>query len=226
MELLIVLRVLRRRWWLILLPVLAAAALTVPALLRPAAPASGGFSTEIRYSAMQRMDAIPRQEGDYQDIWRSAELTIDAFTDWVRAARFREEVAARAAELGTTVEAGAIRVAADNAISLGQIFLSYPDADALAVIQQAAIDVLRTRSADYFAQLGGVPADVTILEQGAIVPAPPPLTDRFAPIIRLALGLAAGIGLAFLVEYLDQTVRRREEVERVGLPVIASIPRR
>lgn len=225
MELLSVLRVIVRRWWIIALPVVVAAALTLPALLETGAPASGGFTTEIRYSAMQRMDAIPRQEGDYQDIWRSAELTIDAFTDWVRAGRFREEVAARAAELAITVESGSIGIAADNAASLGQLTISHSDAAVLTMLQQAAIDVLQTRSVDYFPQLGGIPADVTVLERGAVVAAPPPLTDRFAPFIRIGLGLLAGLGLAFLIEYLDQTVRRRDEIEEAGLPVLSSIPR-
>lgn len=224
MELLMMLRMLLRRWWLIALPTVVVAALTLPALL--ADPVSGGFSAEIRYSAIQRFDAIPRQEGDYQDIWRSAELTIDAFTDWVRAGSFREEVAQRAAELGAQVPAGSIRVTADNAASLGQIILGHDSADDLTVIQQAAIDVLQTRSDAYFPQLGGAPAEVAILERGAVTPVPPPLGDRFGPFVRIGLGLLAGLALAVLVEYLDQTIRRRDELERLGLPVIASIPRR
>jgi len=43
--------------------------------------------------------------------------------------------------------------------------------------------------------------------------------------LRLGLGLLAGIGLAFLAEYLDPTLRQREQVEALGLPIIASIPR-
>jgi len=31
--------------------------------------------------------------------------------------------------------------------------------------------------------------------------------------------------LAFLSEYLDPTVRRRQQVEEIGLPVIATLPR-
>lgn len=224
MELLLIWRMLLRRWWLILLPAAVVAALTLPALAD--ASASGGFSTEIRYSAMQRMDALPRPEGDYQDIWRSAELTIDAFTDWVRSSSFREEVARRAAELGVQVPAGSIGIAADNAASLGQILISYGDAAALEIIQRAAIDVLETRSAAYFPQLGGAPAQVAILERGSITPVPPPIGDRFAPLVRLGLGLLAGIALAVGVEFLDRTIRYRDELERLGLTVIASIPRR
>jgi capsular polysaccharide biosynthesis protein len=84
---------------------------------------------------------------------------------------------------------------------------------------------MQTRSSEYFAQLGGEPANVTILDRSPVVPAPPPLTDRFAPFLRVGLGLLAGVGLAFLAHYLDPVVRRREEIETLGLPIIAAIPR-
>jgi capsular polysaccharide biosynthesis protein len=51
------------------------------------------------------------------------------------------------------------------------------------------------------------------------------LTNRFAPLIRVGLGLLAGLGLAFLAHYLDPTLRRRDEVETLGLSVLASLPR-
>ena len=53
---------------------------------------------------------------------------------------------------------------------------------------------------------------------------PPPLSSRFDPIIRFGLGLAAGIALAFLFEYLDPTLRDRREVEAMGLRVLVEVP--
>jgi capsular exopolysaccharide synthesis family protein len=44
--------------------------------------------------------------------------------------------------------------------------------------------------------------------------------------LALAAGLALGIGLAFLRETLDDTIKSREEMERrLGAPVIAAVPR-
>jgi capsular polysaccharide biosynthesis protein len=37
--------------------------------------------------------------------------------------------------------------------------------------------------------------------------------------------LAAGLGLAVLAEYLDQTVRSTADVEALELPVLGEIPR-
>ncbi|OAT80997.1 capsular biosynthesis protein [Bacillus sp. MKU004] len=44
--------------------------------------------------------------------------------------------------------------------------------------------------------------------------------------IALVVGLLAGVGLAFLLEYLDNTVKTEQEVEKLlGLPVLGSITR-
>jgi capsular polysaccharide biosynthesis protein len=43
--------------------------------------------------------------------------------------------------------------------------------------------------------------------------------------LRILLALVAGLVVAFLLEYLDDTVRRREELEEMGLPVLVAIPR-
>ncbi len=228
MELLHVLRIFLRRWWLIAIPTLIAAAVTLPALFNRAPTAGGGFSTLINYSAAQSLEAIPRTEGDYQDIWLSSELTVNAFTDWVRGSRFKDEIGAALSETAgaEAYDPALLGISADNERSVGRIYLSYPDADLLALIAAAAIDVLQTRSQDYFAQLGGTPADVTILDQSPITAVPPPITDRFSPFLRIGLGLVAGIGLALLAHYLDPAVRRREDIESVGLVVLGSIPRR
>jgi capsular polysaccharide biosynthesis protein len=44
--------------------------------------------------------------------------------------------------------------------------------------------------------------------------------------LRLLLALAAGIALAFLADYLDDRVRGREDVERMGLRVVGEIPKK
>jgi hypothetical protein len=86
--------------------------------------------------------------------------------------------------------------------------------------------VLQTRSQAYFPQLGDQPAHFSLLDDPHIVSAPPPLTDRFAPLLQLALAFAGGVGLAFLVEYLDPTLRRADELEALGIRVIGSVPRK
>ncbi len=130
-----------------------------------------------------------------------------------------------AREKGAALSAAAISIAADNKRSVGQITLSYPDQATLATILEAAIEVLKTRAQDYFPQLGGQPARITILDVPQINATAAPIANRFAPLIRLGLAFLMGAGLAFLAEYLDPWIRRREQVEMLGLNVIDTLPR-
>ncbi|MGM0804988.1 MAG: YveK family protein [Bacillota bacterium] len=65
--------------------------------------------------------------------------------------------------------------------------------------------------------------------------APAVLKDNPSPIkpkpllniaIALVVGLMAGVGIAFLLEYLDNTIKTEEDIQKVlGLPVLGSIPK-
>jgi len=225
MELALFFRVLLRRWWLVLIPVIITTAVVLPSLLRDGLPASSGYTTMFRYSAAQP----PRSPISYEDQsyfpWLSAELTVDALTAWVQSSSYTEEIARQVAAQGIEIDPTQLRVAGDNIQAVGQVFLYWPDEAQLRLIADAATNVLQTRTQDYFPQLGGEPLQVTILDTPQITALPVPILNRLAPFVRIGLGLLAGIGLAFLVEYLDPTVRRREEVEALGLKVIAAIPR-
>lgn len=224
MELMQMIRIVLRRWWLVLIPVVIAGVWVAPDLLNRNV-AAGGFSTLIRYSAAQEYDALPPRDGDLQDLWLASELTVNALTAWVQTESFRREVVTQTAAQGLQIDANALGIAADNERSIGQLILAWPNSDELSVIANAAIAVLQNRSVDYFPQMGSTAPDVTILDAPQIVAAPPPLTNRFAPLIRIALGLLAGLGLTFLAHYLDPTLRRREDIETLGLPVLANLPK-
>jgi hypothetical protein len=183
-----------RWWWLVAIPTLIAAAFALPALLRNEAPASGGFTTRFSYSAAQNLEAIPRSEGDYQDIWLSSELTVNALTDWITSSSFADEISRRLGEQDVSIDAAALigRFASDNERSVGQVFISWADEVQLRQIADAAIWVLNNRNAAYFAQLGGIPATITLLDAPRIAPAPPPLVDRLGPVIRISIGFLGG----------------------------------
>ena len=226
MELMLILRVLLRRWYLVFIPTAIIAVVVAPDVFNQDPAVSGGYTTTIRYTAAQVLEAIPNRDGDYQDVWLASELTVNAFTDWVRTGKFAEEVALVTREANLDIDPATLSIAADNERSIGQIFINWGNEAELATIATAVITVLQTRNQDYFPQLGNTSAQVTLLDEPRITPAPVSLPNRFAPLLKLALGVLTGIGLAFLVEYLDATLRTREELESLGVPVIASIPRR
>ena len=215
-------RILFRRWWLIILPVVLSAVSAIPALIGDSTGATGGFTTQIRYSAAQRRN-MPDREGDYQDVWLASQHTVDALTDWVRTASFRGEIRDALGE--ATVSLDSLQIAADNVRSVGVVYMSHANHDSLGAIAETAMLVLSERSQRYFPQLGGEAAQVTILEPPALSAAPPALTSRLAPLIRLAVALLIGLALAFFAEFVDPTIYHAGDLRRMGMPLLGSIPK-
>lgn len=223
MELKLIWRMLRRRWWLILVPVVIAAVLTIPQFLNRGSAVSGGFAASFKYSAAQETSNLPNRDGDFQDVWLASEFVVNAFTDWVKSSSFRGELAAM---LGDDVDLSQLDIQADNDRSIGQVFLSHPDAEQLEVIASAAITILSTRNQDYFPHLGGQSAIVTLVDAPVVVPQQPSLPNRFAPLIQLGVALLGGIVLAVIAEYLDPMLHDKDELKALGLRVLSSVPRR
>jgi capsular polysaccharide biosynthesis protein len=84
---------------------------------------------------------------------------------------------------------------------------------------------LQTQNQAYFSQLAAEPATITPLDEIDVVRTVPPLTARINPFIRIVIGLAAGVGLAFLAEYLDDGLRHESDLEALHIPVLGVIPK-
>lgn len=70
--------------------------------------------------------------------------------------------------------------------------------------------------------------NVTVLSKAEVADDQSPIKPR--PMINIAIafvvGLMASVGLAFLLEYLDNTVKKEEDVEKLlGLPVLGIVAR-
>ena len=215
-------RVLLRRWWLIALPLVLSAVIVIPEFLGGASEPATGFTAEIRYSAAQRQNA-PQQEGDFTDVWIASEYTVHALTDWVRSSSFRAEIESALGDSGVALHG--LGLAADNVRSVGVVYLSHAQSDSLSAIADAALHVLTSRSQHYFPQFGGESVHVTILQQPAVAASPPALTNRFAPFIRLGIALVIGIAIAVFAEFIDPTIYHQDDLRRLGLPILASIPK-
>ncbi|MBX3085860.1 MAG: hypothetical protein KF716_29760 [Anaerolineae bacterium] len=221
--------VVARRWWLIALPALVALILTIPAfgtLLRPPV----NYSVGVRLTASQPPTGESAKTFEEQSYisWLGSEYAIVNLAAWMRTDSFAREISAVLASQGETVDPDAIRAAitSDSARSIMTFYVtSWSDEAQTKMIAEAAVRVMQTKNADYFAQLGASPARVVPLDNAIVVPVPIPLAVRFGPLLRIVVGLAAGIALAFLAEYLDNAVRSRAEIEALGLSVIGEIPR-
>jgi capsular polysaccharide biosynthesis protein len=224
MDAMAVVRMLLRRWYLVLLPVIAAGVFVVPELLaRPTG--TGGYNVSIRYTAAQVLEAIPERDGDYQDVWLASELTVDAFTEWVRHSRFIEAVRAQLTAQGQTFDTDGLGFGSDNDKAIGRIDIGWHDPAQLEAIVAAAVVVLTEQNGVIFPQLGGVNAEVELLDQPQVVGAPPPIASRLGPVLKLFVALLGGIALALVAEYADPYVRRRAQLEDAAVRVLAAVPR-
>lgn len=227
MELIALWKMLRRRWWLILLPVGVAFLLLLPALPETLNPPVR-YSTAIRFTAAAPSDVDLEDGTTYEDSvyvpWLASEYVVVNLPQWVTSDSFAREVSAALAARNLTIPYEDVRSAfvADAARSILVVYMNWDDETELCAIAESAIEVLQTRNQTYFPQFAAYPATVVPLDDVRINPVAPPLTGRLSPFIRLAVALAAGLGLAVAVEYLDQTVRSGEDIR--DIPVLASIP--
>jgi capsular polysaccharide biosynthesis protein len=63
-----------------------------------------------------------------------------------------------------------------------------------------------------------------VIDSPTIVPLGVSLKDRLDVPIRVLLALVAGVGLAFLLHYLDDTVQDADDVEGLGITTLGRIP--
>ncbi|MGA4718500.1 YveK family protein [Fictibacillus nanhaiensis] len=70
--------------------------------------------------------------------------------------------------------------------------------------------------------------NVSVLSKAALKENPSPINPKpfLNMAIALVVGLMAGVGLAFLFEYLDNTIKNEQDIEALlGLPVLGVIPK-
>lgn len=220
-------RVVARRWWLILLPTVVTLVVTLPSLKSIISPPVS-YSAAIRFTASSK----PSGSGTFQDQsytpWLASEYAVTNIAAWVKTDSFASEVRAQLASQGQTLTTDQVQTAiaaSDSARSVMTLYLADTNADDLKAIAQASITVLADKTADYWPQTDGQKFYVVPLDSVTVVPAVPPFTTRLTPLVRVGIGLVFGLILAFLVEYLDRGLHNRTEVEALGLPVIAEIPR-
>ncbi|HRO91665.1 MAG TPA: hypothetical protein PLC06_14295 [Promineifilum sp.] len=217
-------KIIRRRWVLALIPAVVVLALGV-ATWRPAPPA---YNAGVRFVVGQPPGAAAAEfdEQRYYN-WLTSEYIVNGLTDWVRGGKFAEMVSKRLATQGIDVPAGAIQggLAVDNARSMLTISLTAGDATQLEQMLGGVIAVLTEDNAGALPQLGGENALLTQLDEPVVNPISAGIRSQLDLPLRVALALAAGLGLALLAHYLDPTVRDREEVTRAGLSILAEIPK-
>ena len=220
-------RIFARRWWLALLPALIVALYTLVTFQRPPTV----YQAHMNFAA-----GLPREvkaddytyDGHYA--WTASEYVANGLADVARRERFAAAVSTRLAAEGLSIPAGAIQgaIASDNAQSLFVIYITWGDPDTLLAIADAVTLELTTNAGAYFPQLADMPTPPARRVDAPVpVAVPPSLRSQLTgPAVRVALGLAFGLALVFLLHYLDPTVHGRDELEALGFKVLGEIPHR
>lgn len=190
------------------------------------------YSTSMRFTVGVKPQELPNQYTyDSYYAWLSSEYLADDMTAIVSSQAFAADVNRRLVELGSSVQipTGSISgvTVAEKQHRILRLNLSWGSAAELADIAQAVVRVMQEDSPKYLTQLGTSGALINVIDEPAPPAAnPPSLTQRLNLPVRLLLALAAGLALAFLLDYLDDTVRGRSELEGLDIPVLAEVPRK
>lgn len=160
--------------------------------------------------------------------WLASEYLADDFSEVVKFSAFARDVNARLASGPNPVEIpiGAIQgsTVSEKQHRILTLRITWNNPEQLSAIATAAAQVLADEGGKYFAQVGIEDIHLTLIDEPAIGQVPPDLRQRLDLPLRLALALVAGVALAFFLDYLDDSVRDRSELEALGIPVLGELP--
>jgi capsular polysaccharide biosynthesis protein len=222
--------IIRRRWWLPLAITLAAFVASTVVGVRGAA----AYRTDMRIAVSTVPVADPNMERYFDPTYYSnldSEYLADDMSEFMHSQAFATEVkrelaTARNIDVDTDTIVNATRTKKTHRFIDVTITTATPDDG-----QQIAQSISRILSDP--PHLGQYLAALTAYNTHLSVVTPPEtrrnntLPGLISEIgLRTLIGLLVGIGLAFLVDYIDPSVRSRQEAESMlQLPVLGEIPR-
>lgn len=218
--------IIRRWWWIPVLTVLLTAALTLltqrPWQGRPAA-----YTTSLSFSVgVQPQEPASGEEAYYTAL--ASEYLIDDLAEVVRGSEFAAAVSRRLQDQGITVAPGALQgsTQAGKLHRIMTVGITWGNPDELAAIGDAVAATIEQEAATFMPRLFAQNGAAYLVNRGGVGVVGPGLRERLQFPLRLLIALAAGIALAFLADYLDDRVRGREDIERLGLRVVGEIPKK
>ena len=217
-------RIVYKRLWIVI--ALIAIVLISSLAFRP--QPSALYQTSMRFTVA----VVPEsRSGDYYAYdryytWTASEYFVDELTEIVGSEAFARAVSEELSNNGLDLPAGDLRgsLGADRRHRILTVHITWGDQAQLGEIANAAAQALRERSADFLGQIGTTDADIRLIDSPVVLPTGRSLKEKLDLPIRLFLALLAGVALTFLLDYLDDTVRDRAEVQAMGLPVLGEIP--
>jgi capsular polysaccharide biosynthesis protein len=220
-------RIVRRRWWILVVLTLLTIALSAWQLKpwqRPPAHYNASMRFLLGVAPEDAAATEPAYDARYY-AWLTSEYLVDDFSEVLHSAFFAQNVSKRLPNQ-PALSPGVIQSSTATGVQhrIIGVTLSWGDHNELSQLADAVVAELTENAAGYFRQLGTEPVLVTLLDPPNVSEALPSVRSRIEFPLRVALGFVIGLGLVFLLEYLDTTVRQRSELEAMGLEVLAEIP--
>lgn len=218
-------------WKRIWIPALLLVIVGIASLLTNQTPPPT-YSTTMRFTVRVEPQPLTNQftyEGYYG--WLASEYLADDLTAIVSSQAFAADVNRHLGELGSslTLPPGVISAVtvAEKQHRIIRLNASWPNAAELDTIAQAMVQAMEQDSGKYLTKINAPGGAIIALIDPPAPPAanPPSLTQRLNIPVRLLLALLAGLAIAFLLDYLDDSVRNRSEVEALDIPVLAEVPK-
>ena len=223
--------IIRRRWWL---PVAVTAVALVASTVVGIRGATA-YKTDMRLAVSTIPTQDPNAERYFDSTYYSnldSEYLADDMSEFMTSRAFADEVhrelASSSTPMDVDIETIMTATRAKKTHRFIDITITTPTFEQGAAIAGSISRILSDPAhvAQYLTALTAYKSQMEIVT--------PPVTHRANSLfgliseigLRTLIGLIVGIGLAFLIDYLDQTVRTREEAERLlQMPVLGEIPR-
>lgn len=211
-------RIIWRRWWLIATLVLLVVIVSLATYRAPATVYQAHMRFAVGIEGVEPVSAVSGE--GRSDVWLASEYLADDLSEVLKGGEFAARISQ---QVGFDVPAGIISASREHRIM--SVTVNWGDPEQIQTIAEAVAAAVEDGGADYFPQLADVDASAVRIDGPGISQAGRSLKDKLDLPLRLFLALVAGIALAFLWEYLDDTVRDRAAVEELGTGVLGEIPR-
>ncbi|GGC85027.1 capsular polysaccharide biosynthesis protein [Thalassobacillus devorans] len=210
-------QVLKKRFWLILSTAVAAvaiAALLSYYFLTPTYEATTQFIVNTSQSQEE-------SEFDVNDIRTGVEL-INTYNVVIKSPAILDDVISEL-ELNRSADnlRQSLNISSEQNSQVVTVTVTDTNQNRAAMVANTTVEVFKEKIQDYMNV-----DNVNILSEAQPVDNPVPVSPK--PLLNMAialvLGLMVGVGIAFLLEYLDNTIKAEKDIEdKLGLPVLGII---
>ncbi|WP_028784013.1 YveK family protein [Thalassobacillus devorans] len=210
-------QVLKKRFWLILSTTAGAviiAALISYFFLTPTYEATTQFIVNTSQSQEE-------SEFDVNDIRTNVEL-INTYNVVIKSPAILDDVVS---EMNLSMSADSLRqklnISSEQNSQVVSVTVTDTNQNRAAMVANTTVEIFHEKIQDYMNV-----DNVNILSEAQPVDNPSPVSPKpfLNMAIALVLGLMVGVGVAFLLEYLDNTIKAEKDIEdKLGLPVLGII---